>query len=92
TDSSTNTSNFCVNFISFWSNFGVGTISGPPIVWPTLAAVQFPAAPGDDFYGTDLDLDGAFTIAGRSTVMDALDAAATPPLRSPLPGKCPGVP
>ena len=92
TDSSTATSNFCVNFISFWSNFGVGTISGPPIVWPTLAAVQFPAAPGDDFYGTDLDLDGAFTIAGRSTVMDALDAAANPPLRSPLPGKCPGVP
>lgn len=92
TDASTSTPNFCVNFKTFWDNIGVGIISGPPLLWPTLAEVQFPAGPNDTFYGTDLDLDGVFTLAGRSTVMDALDAASASPLRQPLPAKCPGVP
>lgn len=92
TDANTSTPNICVNFKTFWDNIGVGMISGPPPVWPTLAEVQFMAGPNDTFYGTDLDLDGVFTIAGRSTVMDALDAGSPNPLRSPLPVKCPGVP
>lgn len=83
---------FCLILNTFWDNLNVGIASDALPTFPTLAAVQFPAGPNDVFYGTDLDLDNAFTIAGRSTVMDALDATATPPLRSPLPGKCPGVP
>lgn len=92
TDASASTPNICVNFITFWDNIGIGMISGPPPVWPTLAEVQFMAGPNDTFYGTDLDLNGVFMIAGRSTVMDALDAGSANPLRRPLPGKCPGVP
>ncbi len=88
TDSSTSSHNFCVNFNSFWNSIGVGIISGPPPVWPTLAVVNFPVSPTETFYGTQLDTDSAFTIAGRSTVMDS---QASPP-RSPLPAKCPGVP
>ena len=86
----TNTNNFCVNFVTFWKNFGVGIISGPPVVWPTLAPVQFSAGPGDIFYGTDLDMDNAFAIVGRSTVMDVQAAASGSP-RVALPGKCPGI-
>jgi hypothetical protein len=100
TDAVNTTSNFCVNFVRFWNNINVGTASGPPPVWPTLAAVHFSAdskGPGtppekrDDFYGTDLDLDGVFWIVGRSTLMDRQAAARGEP-RPTLPAKCPGVP
>jgi hypothetical protein len=83
--------NLCINAKKLWDGIGVGIISGPPAVWPTLATVSFPAGVDDVFYATDLDLDSAFAIAGRSTVMDRRAAAAGTP-RPAAPGKCPGVP
>jgi hypothetical protein len=83
--------NLCINAKKFWDGIGVGIISGPPAVWPTLAKVSFPAGVDDVFYATDLDLDSAFAIVGRSTVMDRRAAAAGTP-RPAAPGKCPGVP
>ena len=91
TDATYSTNNFCVSLATFWDNIGVGTISGPPPVWPTLAPVQFSAGANDTFYGTALDLDNAFMIVGRSTLMDAKLAAAGQP-RPASPGNCPGVP
>jgi hypothetical protein len=90
TDATTSSGNFCINFAKFWASIGVGTISGPPTVWGTLANVSFPADSNDIFYGTDLDLDNAFAIVGRSTVMDRKAAAAGTP-RPDAPAKCPGV-
>lgn len=91
TDATDTTGNFCINFKKFWDNIGVGTISGPPVVWPTLATVSFPAGDNDNFYGTDLDLDNAFAIVGRSSIMDSQAATNGQP-RPDMPGKCPGVP
>jgi hypothetical protein len=91
TDMSSSTGNFCINLKTFWDNIGVGTAFGPPTVWPTLAIINFPAGANDTFYGTALDLDSAFVIAGRSTMMDARSAASGTP-RTAAPAKCPGVP
>jgi hypothetical protein len=85
------TGNVCINLKKFWDNIGVGIISGPPTTWDLLAAVSFPAGTDDVFYGTDLDLDNAFGIIGRSTVMDR-KAAAAGTSRPIAPAKCPGVP
>ena len=52
------------------------------------AVVNFPVGGNDTFYGTALDLDNAFVIAGRSKLRDG---QASPP-RTPAPPKCPGVP
>lgn len=83
--------NLCIKAKQFWDGIGVGIISGPPAVWPTLAKVSFPAGVDDVFYATDLDLNNAFAIVGRSTVMDRRAAAAGAP-RPPAPAKCPGMP
>jgi hypothetical protein len=91
TDASTATGNVCLNLAQFWANINVGTVSGPPTVWPTLATVSFPVGDNDVFYGTDLDLDNAFAIVGRSTLMDRKAAASGSP-RAAAPAKCPGVP
>ncbi len=93
TDATNSSGNFCVNFVKFWDSIGVGIISGPPTVWPTLTTVNFPAdaVHNDVFFGTHLDLDNAFAIAGRSTLMDRKAVQDGHP-RSALPGKCPGVP
>lgn len=91
TDLAYASSNFCINFENFWNSFGVGTISGPPPVWATLTNVNFEAGNNDTFYGTDIDLDNAFAIVGRSTVMDR-KAAITGTPRPNAPVKCPGVP
>jgi hypothetical protein len=85
------TGNLCIAAKKFWDNIGVGIIGGPPTTWDLLAKVSFPAGTNDAFYGTDLDLDNAFGIIGRSTLMDAKAAAAGTP-RPAAPGKCPGVP
>ncbi len=83
--------NFCVNLAMFWNSIGVGTVSGPPPVWATLTNVSFSADNNDTFYGTDIDLDNAFAIVGRSTVMDRKAVAAGTP-RPNAPVKCPGAP
>lgn len=91
TDYTYGSSNICVNLWTFFENFGVGTVSGPPPVWANLTNVNFAAGNNDTFYGTDIDLDNAFAIVGRSTVMDRKAVVAGTP-RPNAPVKCPGVP
>jgi hypothetical protein len=86
-ESTTGTTSVCIALAQFFSSIGVGTASALPEV---LSTVTFEAGVDDVFYGTDLDLDRAFAIVGRSTVMDRQAAAAGQP-RPPAPGPCPGV-
>lgn len=64
---------------------GPCTAPAPAATCPQMATVQFDAAPGDVFYGTELDTDGTFYIAGRSTLIDAALAARGAAPRPPVP-------
>ena len=66
-------------------------LTRPAGEWPEIAKVSFAAGEQDTFYGTRLDLDGAFGLVGRSTFMDRVMAQAGQP-REPAPGAGPGTP
>ncbi len=79
--------NACVS-VALWF---VKLPEAPAGEWPEIAKVSFAAGEQDTFYGTRLDLDGAFGLVGRSTFMDRVRAQAGQP-REPAPGACPGTP
>jgi hypothetical protein len=79
--------NACVSIALFF----IPLPRAPTGEWPEIAKVSFAAGERDTFYGTRLDLDDAFELVGRSTLMDRVVAQAGQP-REPAPATCSGAP
>jgi hypothetical protein len=76
--------NVCVSVFKLFNSVNISRLPTDP--WDPIAQLAFDAGNGETLYATSIEtFSSGWSIAGRSTVMDALQS------RAPAPAACPGV-